>query len=56
MLLTIVCLLRCRVLGLAVPVFRSDLAKDAKLLVLRHENAVLRRNVGRMPVPANVID
>ena len=28
----------CRVLGLAVLVFRGDLAKDGELLVLRHEN------------------
>ena len=41
-LLKIVCLLTCRVLGLAVLVFRGDRAKDAELLVLRHENAVLR--------------
>jgi putative transposase len=47
-LLKIVYLLTCRVLGLAVLVFRGDLAKDAELLVLRHENAVLRRHVGRV--------
>jgi putative transposase len=48
MLLKIVHLLVRRVLGLAVLVFRGDLAKDAELLVLRHENAVLRRHVGRV--------
>jgi putative transposase len=47
-LLKIVYLLTCRVLGLAVLVFRGDRAKDAELLVLRHENAVLRRHVGRV--------
>jgi putative transposase len=47
-LLKIVYLLTCRVLGLAVLVFRGDRAKDAELLVLRHENAVLRRNIGRV--------
>ncbi|MDQ2814858.1 MAG: hypothetical protein M3Z75_24155 [Actinomycetota bacterium] len=45
MLLKIVCLLTCRVLGLA---FRGDRAEDAGLLVLRHENAVLRRHAGRV--------
>ena len=48
MLLKIVYLLTCRVLGLAVLVFGGDLAKDAELLVLRHENAVLRRHAGRV--------
>jgi len=47
-LLKIVYLLTCRVLGVAVLVFRSDGAKDAELLVLRHENAVLRRHIGRV--------
>jgi hypothetical protein len=42
----IVCLLLRRVPGLAVLVFRRDLAKNAELLVLRHENAVLRRHAG----------
>ena len=48
MLLKIVYLLVRRVLGLFVLVFRRDLAKDAELLVLRHENAVLRRHAGRI--------
>jgi putative transposase len=47
-LLKIVYLLVRRVLGLAVLVFRGDLARDAELVVLRHENAVLRRHVGRI--------
>ena len=48
MLLKIVYLLTCRMPGLAVLVFRSDLAKNAELLVLRHQNAVLRRHMGRI--------
>jgi putative transposase len=47
-LLKIVYLLTCRVLGVAVLAFRGDRAKDAELLVPRHENAVLRRHVGRV--------
>jgi putative transposase len=37
-----------RILGLAVLVFRGDRAKDAELLILRHENAVLRRHADRI--------
>ncbi len=48
MLLKIVYLLVRRILGLAVLISRGDLAKDAELLVLRHENATLRRRVGRV--------
>ena len=46
-LLKIVYLLVCRVLGLCVLLWRGDLARDAELLVLRHENAMLRRHAGR---------
>jgi putative transposase len=46
--LKIMYLLTCRVLGLAVLVCRGDLAKDAELLALRHENAVLRRHADRV--------
>ncbi len=47
MLLKTVYLLVRRILGVAVLISR-DLAKDAELLVLRHENAVLRRHAGRV--------
>jgi putative transposase len=47
-LFKIVYLLTCRVLGVAVLVVRGDRAKNAELLVLRHENAVLRRHVSRV--------
>jgi hypothetical protein len=47
-LLKIVYVLVRRVLGLAVLVFRGDLARDAELLALRHENTVLRRRAGRI--------
>jgi putative transposase len=46
--LKVVYLLTCRIPGLAVLVFRGDRAKEAELLVLRHENAVLRRHLGRV--------
>jgi hypothetical protein len=44
-LLMIVYLLIRRVLGLAVLVFRGDLAKDAELLVVRHEALLSRMEV-----------
>ena len=46
--LTIVYLLVRRVLSLAVLLSRRDLDKDAELLALRRENAVLRRHAGRI--------
>jgi putative transposase len=47
-LLKIVCLLMRWLFSLAVLMVRGDGARDAELLVLRHENAVLRRNAGRI--------
>src|SRR5450432_316821 len=42
------CLLMRWLSGLVVLVFRGDEAKVAGLVVLRHENAVLRRNASRV--------
>jgi len=47
-LLKIVCLMMRWLFSLAVLVARGDGEKNAELLVLRHENAVLRRNAGRI--------
>jgi hypothetical protein len=47
-LVKIVYLLTCRVLGAGALLFRGDQAKTAELLVLRHENAMLRRHVSRV--------
>jgi putative transposase len=40
-------LVRC-LLGLTAVLVRRDLSRDAELLVLRHENTVLRRQVARV--------
>jgi putative transposase len=40
--------LTCRILGLIVVLFRGDRAIVAEALVLRHENAVLHRQVGQV--------
>jgi putative transposase len=47
-LLKIVYALACRILGLVVVLFRGDRTIAAEVLVLRHENAVLRRQAGRV--------
>ena len=48
MIFSVVYLLVRRLLGCLVVVARREVSKDAELLVLRHENAVLRRQTGRV--------
>jgi hypothetical protein len=48
MLLKIVYVLTCRLLSLVTVLCRCDQAAAAEVPVLRHENAVLRRQVGRV--------
>ena len=48
LLLSILYRLVRSLLGLTAVLVRRDLSKDAELLVLRHENAVLRRQVARV--------
>jgi hypothetical protein len=45
-LIRLVCLLMVGVLGWLALLARSDAARDAEILVLRHEVAVLRRQAG----------
>ncbi len=48
MILSVVYLLARRLLGCLMVLARREVSKDAELLVLRHENAVLRRQISRV--------
>jgi putative transposase len=45
---SVACLLARRLLGCLMVLARCEVSKDAELLVLRHQNAVLRRQIGRV--------
>jgi putative transposase len=47
-LLKIVYLLTCRILSMVAVLYRGNQPAAAEVLVLRHENAVLRRQAGRV--------
>ena len=47
MLMSIIYVMVHRLLAALLVLMRSDVSKDAELLVLRHENAVLRRQTPR---------
>ena len=47
MIFSVVYLLTCRLLGCLMVLARREASRDAELLVLRHENAVLRRQISR---------
>jgi hypothetical protein len=52
MALRLVYLIFIRLLGTLALLLRSDISKEAEILVLRHQLAVLRRQVARPPKPS----
>ena len=48
MIFSVVYLLARRLLGFLMVLARREVSKDAELLVLRHKNAVLRRQISRV--------
>ena len=48
MIFSVVYLLVYRLLGRMMVLARREASEDAELLVLRHENAVLRRQIGQV--------
>jgi hypothetical protein len=47
-IISVICLLVRCLLGCLTVLTRRQMSKDAELLVLRHENAVLRRQISRV--------